>query len=1554
MKNIFKSLLVAFAFIAVSLNVSATDATFTMKDIFNGSNMSADVTTPVAASVSTTASKSNAKNGTLGSTNNYFEIILQSETFSAASINGFINTNNTGGNNKWGFQFSTDKGATWGEQQSQPNDGNKTAHDIAVEVTIPENANGFRVIRLAGTSTVVNSITLTLDGSGGGGGDEKSHNANLAYITVFNLLDESIIYPLSPAFSPDITEYTCAIPAETAWSGDAKQEDENATIGVDYSGIDPSTMYGDGKIIVTAEDGVTTKTYTIHIVPEGGGGEEEKSHNANLASITVFSLQDESITYPLSPAFSPNITEYTCVIPAETPWSGNVQTEDENASWAPDFSGIDPSTYYGDGKIIVTAEDGVTTKTYTIHIVPEGGGEEPPASGKYEEIIRVELSGSNASTQTVTGTIGGTSEVNKMGSSSPYKLNSDGAYVSAVLASGFYEPTDTLYIDGSKKMLVYYGPAGSGTELLTTDAPENGIIKTPLKGLPSGQNSIYVYRTSSTYNGTLTYLSVHRPSEGGGGGEDEKSHNANLANITIKSADGTIEYPLLPAFDPDVLEYTCNSPMEEYRLWQIDVQKEDENASVDIKWYDEHPQLYETKAKFIVTAEDGVTQKNYIIYFISTAPRVTSVTWDNILGTASISEYDPTITGQVESGSSLTLAISFEGNNIDHWTPTEPQDFSQGPVDFTLFNDQGEEIVYTVTITEASAVSSDATLKSLTYGGKTVPGFSPSTYVYNIELTAGIKTPPEIAAVANDANAHVDITQATSVPGSGKVVVTAEDGLTKLTYTINYSVPVSPSGLSTHVPEIYEAKTLAGGYGGQLAPFGGREYETYYAGKTKDGDMTVDIKPNQKMPGIAIENSGTSCKAPDGWFEAATTSISNYTNTKIDEFVDGTGSVHKMQGCSYKMRVQGFDQISILAADKNVEMKDGAFKKEQRFQIFIDDVMQPEDQASTSTTVRRYDISTGAHEIEIRALSGGASLFYGFSLRVANEPRTKYIKGNDSAQVVFQTQAIKPVIYATKYNNVPGAETKLEWLGPKATDIDLVKTEGTLSDTLTLSGIANCPTGEYKYAVVAYYNGMETSRATGKFIVESDIRSTTDIVVTVFNGEEMDPIKFKYFALKASDVKLTWGENGKPAGVNDSGANGIYTIGGTPNLSGTFPQSFPYEITVIGADTIIKGKITIKELVHTDKDVLFLYKNTEKYNTQVYDDLQTAGWNPIERRTLDDLRSAEQYSYYKWILISEDVDANNPEVLAIARGEVNLPVLNMKSFTYTPDRLDWGEPDNGSLSQEEGRFITVWREDHPIFKSLNKKHGDRIQMLDTVIGRGLMPVAVDLENTFCLATARTRDRDVNNYYGDGPAQTFLHEIPVSERPNGKKYICMPIAVSSSGRLTNEGKQLISKVIDYLLSSEPASIKLPDLVITDFRIGNYVGKIDEPNDQIIVEVPYNDAESMKHVFPQITLQSSYTFVTPKQSAEDGSVDFSNWGYGVYYTVSDYINQRVYNVRVVLKEPEGFEQVYEPGEWVNIYDMQGRKLTTTNQDIYSMPLPAGVYIIATQNGTFKITK
>ena len=819
-----------------------------------------------------------------------------------------------------------------------------------------------------------------------------------------------------------------------------------------------------------------------------------------------------------------------------------------------------------------------------------------------------------------------------------------------------------------------------------------------------------------------------------------------------------------------------------------------------------------------------------------------------------------------------------------------------------------------------------------------------------------------VATVNN--NGHVSAVAA----GTATITVTTTDGNKTATcsVTVTAGPPVPQTSLTTHVPEVYEAKDIAGGYNTPLTVVGGREYEVFYINRDNSSNLTVATS-NADKAGNICDDSGTSntARTKDGWLTISCNGTGGDTNAGAkDEFQASIRSA-KFNSSSHvmEMHIQGYDQFSFYGNDNNQNPDKG-----KMFEIYIDDVKQT--RSPQAYAINRFDITSGEHVIKLSAIGGSDSKLCSFSLRVSQEPRTKWLKGNDSTQTVMQTTAIQPVVYTTKYNNIPGAETRLLWLGSseaEATGISLTKKPGSISDTLTLGGIANCATGEYNYAVVAYYNGAEKNRVTGKFYVKSDIKSITQTNVTVYQNEEMDQIKFRYYALSAEDVQLTW-TGSTPNGITGSGTNGTYIIGGTPTQTG----EYPYTITVEGADTTLTGKITVRELDYGTNPVLYLYKNENAYESDgVRNFLKTKGWNTIERKAKEEgLRPADQYEKYKFVVISEDVDADNPEVLRIiAENGSKLPVLNLKGFTYAEGRLSWGDPSNGAIdstqtTKSKGSKIKIMHADHPIFAKLggNAKEGGEITILSNYVLQGVMPIAIDMHNittqSLCMGTAPIRANSVDGYYEEGSWEAAIHEVQAGAR-NGKKYICLPLARNVT--LTTIGERLIEGIVDYLVSPTPTTITAPDLLITKFAVSDSKGKeytadIDQEEHTITLKLQpeeYQALDSLKEAKPTIT-HPNYTSVTPA-SGESVKLTYA-YLRPQQYIVTDYINKNVYNFILELYAPEqGIEEVYEVGQWVNIYDIYGRKVTTTNEDIYTMELPRGMYIIVTESGkTMKIMK
>ena len=402
-----------------------------------------------------------------------------------------------------------------------------------------------------------------------------------------------------------------------------------------------------------------------------------------------------------------------------------------------------------------------------------------------------------------------------------------------------------------------------------------------------------------------------------------------------------------------------------------------------------------------------------------------------------------------------------------------------------------------------------------------------------------------------------------------------------------------------------------------------------------------------------------------------------------------------------------------------------------------------------------------------------------------------------------------------------------------------------------------------------------------------------------------------------------------------------------------------------GADTIISGKIIVKELNYGTNPVLYLYKNNLAYEKDgVYKYLESTGkMSLITRKQKEDgLRPADQYARYKWIIISEDVDANNEEVLKVMLNGGNLPVLNLKGFTYsyqinedTPN--GWGEPDNGAIDtttqtkKKNGCQIKIEQPNHPIFSKMNgvSKNAE-IAILDDYEQHGVMPIRVTRPGTLCLATGYTRSKD--NYFEAGELQTAIHEVPASMN-GGKKYICLSLA--RNVQLSAQGRKLIDGIVEYLTTNTQSPVEVPTCQITKFTVAGIDGVIDQATHKIVVNMSvdeYAAADSLIGAEPTIVLADPINTIVIPDSKE---LRYAAMGLPKKYTVTDYITQTIYEVSIRLYTPQGIEETYESGMWVNIFDIYGRKVATTNEDIYTMDLPRGMYIVVTENGsTLKIMR
>lgn len=203
-------------------------------------------------------------------------------------------------------------------------------------------------------------------------------------------------------------------------------------------------------------------------------------------------------------------------------------------------------------------------------------------------------------------------------------------------------------------------------------------------------------------------------------------------------------------------------------------------------------------------------------------------------------------TANINTDGSITLSYEMQG------TGTEA---------LLMLGRQGsgyKSVIKTIKITTPAPIAADnATLKSITVGGEALEGFSAETETYNVELPYGTVDVPVVAAVATSAKANAVVTPAASLPGATTIVVTAEDGTTTKTYTINFTVAQTQSDDATLSAITVDGKAIAGfkadsmNYAYELA----YDYEAdkfpVVAATANDEAATVAITQITEIPGTA-------------------------------------------------------------------------------------------------------------------------------------------------------------------------------------------------------------------------------------------------------------------------------------------------------------------------------------------------------------------------------------------------------------------------------------------------------------------------------------------------------------------------------------------------------------------------------------------------------------------------------------------------------------------------------------------------------------------------------
>jgi len=187
---------------------------------------------------------------------------------------------------------------------------------------------------------------------------------------------------LSPVFASGTTGYTASV-ANTVTSVTATPTTTNAGAAVKVNGTAVTSGSASGSInlnigpntittVVTAQDGTTTKTYTVTVTRAG-------SNNASLSALALVNptTSKTTVSGPDAGDYTASVANTTTSIEVMPTTAVSTSTVKVNGTAVASGATSNPiSLNVGSNTIttIVTAQDGVTTKTYVITVTRAGGG----------------------------------------------------------------------------------------------------------------------------------------------------------------------------------------------------------------------------------------------------------------------------------------------------------------------------------------------------------------------------------------------------------------------------------------------------------------------------------------------------------------------------------------------------------------------------------------------------------------------------------------------------------------------------------------------------------------------------------------------------------------------------------------------------------------------------------------------------------------------------------------------------------------------------------------------------------------------------------------------------------------------------------------------------------------------------------------------------------------------------------------------------------------------------------------------------------------------------
>ena len=654
-------------------------------------------------------------------------------------------------------------------------------------------SNQFNLLVTAADGTTTKTYTLTVTR------EAASSNADLSGLVLAGSV-------LSPSFDAATTSYTATVMnAIDTVTITPTSDDAGATISI--SGLtlvsgSPYTPIGTlavgsnpFNLLVTAADGITTKTYTLTVI------REVASSNADLSGLVLAGSA-------LSPSFDAATTSYTATV-ANAIDTVTITPTSDDAGATISISGftlVSGSPYTPIGvlavgsnpfNLLVTAADGTTTKTYTLTVTREAVSSNADLSA----LVLAETALSpvfDATTTSYTATVGNAIEsvtVTATTADTDATILHSGFTIGSGIPKTLPILGATLQVGPNEFPLTVTAADGTPktyTLTVTREEPVVDITDATLQNLTFGPivpADILTPTFNSTFTGPYTatvdniYASI------------TIIPTATNSNSTITVfADGR-EIPVNSGFSSGTIGLTVGNnamsvrvvaPAGNSEFYSLTVIRTPVSTDANLSG---------------LSLSEGLLAPDFDAYTNQYDTTVLYAVYSMTVTPTTANEYARvTVNGTaVDSGvASTAIPLSVGDNTIT--------------VEVTA--EDGSTIkTYTITVTrQVLEGSSDAELSSLVLSdGVLSPFFNASTIDYLATVVNEIST-FTVTPTTSDANATVTVNGVTVTSGAASaaialtvginvidVVVTAEDGFTVISYSINMTrqAPPAPLGLRT-------------------------------------------------------------------------------------------------------------------------------------------------------------------------------------------------------------------------------------------------------------------------------------------------------------------------------------------------------------------------------------------------------------------------------------------------------------------------------------------------------------------------------------------------------------------------------------------------------------------------------------------------------------------------------------------------------------------------------------------------------------------------------------